>query len=162
MEVSSTHQMTVFLLSVLSGMLCGIFFDGQRFLRRIHSASEVRVVMEDVLFAAVSIAIILGFGLFFDNGEIRYYQIMGSVSGVLFYAAFLSRLVMRLFSFFYKIFRAVIVVPIIKICHLLSVPAKKIIRITKKTSSGVKRQLKKAVKSIKKRKKHIKKRMKML
>lgn len=162
MEVSSSHQMNVFLLCVLSGMLCGVFFDIQRFLRRLRFAGKMRVTLEDILFALVSIALTLGFGFRFNNGEIRYYQIMGSISGVLFYAAFLSRLVMKALGIIYKVLRNVIVVPTVKICLFLAVPIKKLIRIFKKAFLKLRRLLKKALSNIKKRKKRLKKRMKML
>lgn len=162
MEVSSAHQMNVFLLCVLSGILCGIFFDVQRFLRRLRFAGGMRTTVEDVLFAVVSIALVLGFGFRFNYGEIRYYQIMGSISGALFYCAFMSRIMMKIFSVLYKLIKNVVVVPILKICTFLMIPVRKLICILMKALKGVKRVTKKALQNIRKRKKHIKKRMKML
>lgn len=162
MEVSSAHQMNVFLLCVLSGILCGIFFDIQRFLRRIRFAGGMRTTVEDVLFATVSIALVLGFGFRFNYGEIRYYQVMGSISGVLFYSAFMSRIMMRVFDILHKLIKNIVIIPAIKICTFLMRPVRKLVRLLKRALKSLKRLMKKVLQNIKKRKKHLKKRMKML
>ena len=41
MTVSSSQQMTVFLLSILAGIGCGIFFDFQRSIRRVYGSGAV-------------------------------------------------------------------------------------------------------------------------
>lgn len=162
MEISSKEQMQVFLICILSGMLCGVFFDIQRFLRKLHSAGKVRTMIEDVLLAIVSIATVLGFGLRFNNGEIRYYQVAGSISGVLLYAAFLSRITMKIFDVLRIVIRKIILVPLIKIYLLVKKPIKRIAVLLKKVFSALKRRIKKVFSGVKKRRKHLKKRMKML
>ena len=108
MEVSSSHQMYVFFLSVLSGLGCGVFFDLQRSLRRLHFAGSIRTTIEDIIFVVVAVGVTIALGFFFNNGQMRYYQVMGSVSGALFYAAFLSRIVMKILKFIYSMFAKII------------------------------------------------------
>jgi hypothetical protein len=101
--------MYVFLLCVLLGLGCGVFFDFQRCVRKKFFAGILRTTLEDILFATLCIGAVIALGFFFNNGEIRYYQILGSVSGALFYAALLSKLVSKIFLFFFGITEKIIV-----------------------------------------------------
>lgn len=162
MEVSSSHQIYVFSLSVIVGMSCGAFFDVQRFLRKISSAGTVRTTLEDVLFAILCVSIMLGSSFMINNGEIRYYQVMGAVSGMLFYAAFLSRTFLKILSLLFGIATNLFVKPLIKTVRLLMIPVKKFISFIKRRTARIKNKLKGIKRSAKKRKKLIKKRIKML
>ncbi len=162
MEVSSSHQIYVFSLSVILGMACGAFFDVQRFLRKISSAGTVRTTLEDILFAILCVSIMLGSSFMINNGEIRYYQIMGAVSGMLFYAALLSRTFLKILAFIFRVTVNLVVKPLIKIIRLLMIPVKKIVALLKRRMARIKNKLKGVKRSVKKRKKLIKKRIKML
>ena len=162
MEVSSSHQIYVFLLYVALGMLCGAFFDVQRFLRRLNFAGSTRTMLEDILFASVCVCVMIGLGYYFNNGEIRYYQVMGAVSGALFYAAVLSRIFMKILFVIFKVIKNLVIKPVVKICVLLLIPIKKLWAILKKIGHKSRRITKAFVRNIKKRKKHLKKRIKML
>lgn len=162
MEVSSTHQIYVFALCVVSGMLCGAFFDLQRFIRKLCSAGSVRTALEDVLFAVMCIGVMIGLSFYFNNGEIRYYQIMGTLSGALFYAAALSRIFMKLLQLLYLVFKNVIIKPIVKICLILIIPIKKIGHMLKKVSHKTGKIFRSLKRNVSKRKKRLKKRIKML
>ncbi len=162
MEVSSSHQIYVFALYVLSGVLCGAFFDVQRFLRKLHRAGKARTQLEDVLFAFACVGAMLVLSYFFNNGEIRYYQIMGSVSGVLFYAAALSRIFMKILDVLSILIKNLIIKPVIKICCVLFIPIRKIFRIFRKICLKIKKIFLRIGRNIKSRKKRLKKRMKML
>lgn len=162
MEVSSSHQIYVFSLCVISGMLCGAFFDVQRFLRRVHSAGSARTMLEDIIFAFVCVGVMIGFSFHFNNGEIRYYQVMGSVSGALFYAAALSRLFMKVLNLLFSLVRNLVVKPLVKICLALLVPIKKLTAIVKKTVLKTRKIFSRLGRNIKKRRKRLKKRIKML
>ena len=162
MEVSSSHQIYVFSLSVILGMSCGAFFDVQRFLRKINSAGTLRTTIEDILFAILCVVIMLGSGFMINNGEIRYYQVMGAVSGMLFYAAFLSHTFLKILAFFFRITVNLFVNPLIKIIRILMIPIKKFASFIKKRTARIKNKFKSIKRSAKKRKKLIKKRVKML
>lgn len=162
MEVSSSHQAYVFLLYVLSGILCGAFFDVQRFLRKLYSAGNTRTMLEDILFGLVCIGIMIGCGVFFNNGEMRYYQIMGCISGALLYVSLLSRLFMKLLNLLFSLVKILIILPIVKICGFLMIPVKKIVNSTGKLAAKAKRKFFAVKRNIKKRRKHLKKRIKML
>lgn len=162
MEVSSSHQMYVFFLSVLSGIGCGVFFDLQRSLRRLRFAGGIRTTIEDIIFVIVSLGVTIALGFFFNNGQMRYYQVMGGISGALFYAAFLSRTVMKLLQLVYSILEKIIVKPVALLLRIASVPMRKLWDIVKALSGKMKKIKKKISRNLKKGKKHLKKRIKML
>ncbi len=162
MQVSSSHQMYVFLLCVALGIGCGVFFDFQRSIRKIFFAGVLRTTLEDILFAFICIGAVLALGFFFNNGQIRYYQILGSISGALFYAAFLTRGVTKLFSVFYSVTGKIIVRPIIKICALAVVPLRYLLAFAKRLQKEFKGANVKALRALQSSRKMLKKRIKML
>lgn len=162
MEVSSSHQLYVFFLCVGAGIGCGMFFDLQRSLRKLHFAGGLRTMVEDFVFVLVTLTAVISLGFFFNSGQMRYYQIMGSISGVLFYAAFLSRGVMKGLEILYGIIGKILVKPIGKIFKRVILVMKKIWRFIKKVFSKIKKYIKRLHKSMSKRRKVLKKRIKML
>lgn len=162
MEISSSHQLYVFFLSVLSGIALGIFYDLERSLRRLRFAGDIRTTIEDIIFVGVSVGAVITLGLLSNNGQMRYYQVMGSISGALFYAAFLSRIVMNALRFIYKATEKIIVRPFLKLFALFCVPVKKLGCGFRVIAAKIRKTEKSIHRSMKKRKKHLKKRIKML
>ncbi len=162
MEVSSKHQLFVFVIYILMGIGSGLFFDVQRSLRKMFFAGSIRTLFEDILFAVVCIfgAIVVGF--LFNRGEMRYYQLMGLISGVLFYASFLSSFAMKILIAIYRFSRKFVIKPIVITVKIILFPFAGILRFLKKLYLKIKSQSKKAMKSIKSSKNKLKKRMKML
>ncbi len=162
MEVSSSHQMYVFVLCVLAGALCGVFFDVQRSIRMLKRAGQLRTHLEDLLFAFVCVLTAIILGALINSGQMRYYQIMGLLSGALFYAAFLSRTVTKILRSIYRIFEKFIVVPLIKATRIILMPFAKLFVLSRKIFLKVKAFLRKIFYALKLRKKIFRKRMKML
>ncbi len=162
MEVSSSHQVYVFSMFVLLGMMCGVLFDIQRFLRTKKSAGYFRTTVEDVVFSFVGIGIMIISSFQINNGEIRYYEVMGAISGVLFYAAFLSRVFLKILSVFFKTAENLIVKPIAKTASFIALPLKKLFYTAKRHFSRLRRKMKSIKQGVKRRKRIIKKRVKML
>ena len=162
MLVSSSHQIYVFLLFIILGIVCGALFDVQRFLRRKSFAGDVRTTVEDIIFTALFVGIMLGASFITNSGEIRYYEIMGAISGILFYAAFLSRIFLKILGFVFETIEKLFVKPLVKTVFLFIAPIKKTALRIRKRFVKLKRRLKSIKKGAKKRKKIIKKRVKML
>ena len=101
-------------------------------------------------------------GFIYNNGEMRYYQIIGILCGGILYATALSRVVTKILYFFFRLAEKIIVKPTVKICLLLIVPVKVLIRKIKKLKNFGKRVQKKLSRHSKKRRKALKKRIKML
>ena len=162
MKVSSSHQGFVFLLFVLMGALCGMIFDTQRTLREKCSAGALRTTLEDGVFVILSIGIMLGASFVANNGEIRYFQGMGAVSGALFYAAFLSRIFRKFISAFFSVTTKILLKPIGRMLSFLKEITKKFCLFFKKRFIRIKRRIDGIRKIAKKRRKILKKRIKML
>ena len=162
MEVSSSHQVYVFFIYVISGIGCCIFFDLQRFIRRLLKAGNVRTLLEDVLFAMICVSVLLAAGFLFNDGQMRCYQFAGAVSGALFYAAFLSGKVIFIMEKMYGIIKKILVKPVVKIIKIIYIPFRKSAAIIKRAFLKAKRMLMRLKRSIKKRNKMLKKRIKML
>ena len=79
MEVSSSHQVNVFFIYVLSGLICGTFFDVQRLLRRMFSAGSTRTLVEDFVFAVFSVFMTIAPGFIYNNGEMRPFAALATV-----------------------------------------------------------------------------------
>lgn len=162
MEVSSSHQVYVFFIYVLSGLLCGVFFDLQRVIRGKYAAGNVRTLLEDFAFAVFSVFMAIAPGYYFNNGEIRYYQLTGLLCGGIIYAAALSGLCKKILHFIVGVTENVIVVPIKKI-YLLIIKPLKILKNKVKDIRKAHKKLKKRLSAhLKKRGKALKKRVKML
>lgn len=162
MEVSSSHQVNVFFIYVLSGLICGTFFDMQRLLRKVFAAGSTRTLVEDFVFVVFTVFMTIAPGFIYNNGEMRYYQIIGILCGGTLYAVALSRIVMKILSFLFYLTQKTIVKPVIKLCLLLIIPVKWIIRKIKKLKTLGKRVQKKLSRHSKKCRKALKKRIKML
>ena len=162
MTVSSAQQMNVFLICILAGVFCGMVFDFERSIRKIYGSRKVGVVIEDAVFAAICTIILIAAGYRFNSGEIRYYQILGTACGALFYASFFSRLFMRLFCFIHKVFIRIVLKPIFLIGKKTAHGFKRIFTLVSKFFKRIIRKCFKIAKKISTNKKRLKKRIKML
>lgn len=162
MEISSKHQLYVFVVSFLSGVGCGLLFDIQRSLRRVRFAGGIRTTLEDILFASISTFGIIALGFFLNKGQMRYYQVWGTVSGALFYSAFLTKSVMTALGKFYRFMYTFFIKPIVKIAETILLPIRCIYGVTTRKIRRIRVFLKKTAVRIKKSKNRLKKRMKML
>ena len=162
MTVSSTHQMNVFLICILAGAICAMVFDFERSIRKIYGSKKVGVVIEDAFFAAICAMILIAAGYWFNNGEIRYYQILAAVCGALFYASFFSRFFMKLFCCMHKVFIRIILKPIFLVCKKTMQVLKRIFTFISKFLRRNIRKFLKIIKKISTNKKRLKKRIKML
>lgn len=162
MEISSTRQLYVFAISLIAGMLCGMFFDIQRSLRKKLHAGDWRTTLEDVIFTLFCVGVILSVGYIFDEGAIRYYLILGSISGALFYAAFLSPIFIKICGKILDLAGKLIVAPIKKIFKSALYPIKKILLLRRMFSAKRKKIIKNILSKLQRRTKKLKKRIKML
>lgn len=113
MEVSSSHQLDVFFLCVLTGIICGVFFDLQRSIRKIYFTGRIITTLEDILFVLFYVGIALFVGFNFNHGEVRYYQVLGIAFGILLYLLLFSAFVMKIMQIFGKAFYISIIKPLV-------------------------------------------------
>ena len=103
MEVSSSHQLNVFVICVLAGIVSSMFFDCLRCLRKVHFPNKMLLLFEDFIFFLFISFVIIYAGFRFNDGLIRYYQLLGMVFGMLLYSLLMSRIVIKIIEFTGKI-----------------------------------------------------------
>ena len=128
MENVILAQLYSFLAYLISGMIIGVFFDVFRILRKSFHTPDFITYIEDILFWLFT-GIFLILVLFnFSNGQIRIYNVVGLLIGVLVYMLFISK-------FFIKINVAIITFIkniICKILKFILYPIKFIFKIIRK------------------------------
>lgn len=158
MTVSSSQQLQMFIVCIIFGLVSGVLFDILRSIRRIYGGGNIHTTVQDILFLVVYISLSILLCYLYDDGRIRYYQVMGAAFGALVYALLFSHFVMKFFCAIHKLFIKVFIIPIIKSVRMIWFPIKKSSLFFKKKLI----KLKKAVKKIYLHKKRIKKRRKLL
>lgn len=121
-------QLYSFLTYVVSGMIVGILFDIFRILRRSFQTPDIITYIEDILFWLCTGLFLLLILFNFSDGQIRFYNIVGLLVGVLIYMLSISK-------FFIKINVAIITFIkkiIYKIVKLILYPIKLIFKIIRK------------------------------
>ncbi len=162
MEVSSSHQLDVFFLCVLTGILCGIFFDLQRSIRKISCRGRTLTTLQDLLFAFFYVGVALYVGFSFNHGEVRYYQVLGVVCGVLLYLLLFSTLVMKVMQYVGKAFYISVIKPLKFLMVRLFTLIKKIFSVLVKAVKRIKTVAKIGCSIQMNNIKRLKKRLKML
>ncbi|NLY42887.1 MAG: spore cortex biosynthesis protein YabQ [Clostridiaceae bacterium] len=112
MEVSITNQAYVFLCSVVGGIIVGFVFDIFRIFRRFVKTSNIVIYLQDILFWILVTLIIFALVFVTNNGELRWYEFLGVILGVIFYSLAFSPFVIRVsvtvINFFKKIILLII------------------------------------------------------
>ena len=162
MTVSSGEQMNVFVFSLLAGIICGIVFDWMRSCRKIFGCGKFSLVFQDVLFSVVCAVMAAGVCFLYNKGRVRYYEILGILSGALIYAAVMSRLFMLCFCGINTAVVKIFIRPLVKTVYFV---IKKILRIRNgilKLFGKFETFLRKTAKKLSNKRKNLKKRIKML
>lgn len=162
MEVSSSHQLDVFFMCVLAGIVCGIFFDLQRSVRKISCRGRTVTTLQDLLFALFYVGVALYVGLNFNHGEVRYYQVLGAVFGVLVYLLLFSTFVMKIIELIGKAFYISVIKPCVFLFGRIFNLFKRIFSLLKKIQNRIKVVFKIRFNIQKNNIKRLKKRLKML
>ena len=128
MENVILTQLYSFLIYLVSGIIIGLFFDIFRILRKSFHTPDFITYIEDILFWLFT-GVFLIFVLFkFSNGQIRIYNVVGLLVGVIIYIISISK-------FFIKINVTIITFIkniIYKILKFILYPIKFIFRIIRK------------------------------
>ena len=162
MEVSSSHQLTVFFIYVISGFICGAFFDAQRIFRRMIKADLIRTSIEDLVFAFFTVFMTIAPGFVYNNGEMRYYQCIGILCGGVIYAVVLRPFLRKALYFIIWLINKILVVPIIGIYRISVFPLKRTVNKIRQLKNIEMKVKKKLSRHLKRKGKAVKKRIKML
>lgn len=135
-------QALIFIVFTFTGILLGIIFDFFRVFRRTFNTIDFITYLEDILYWILAGIIVLYNIWFFNNGEIRFFMIIGIVMGAIIYSLLFSPILIKIetmlltklkniIMFFYKI----IIIPIEKIIKFFAFYTSKINIIAKKQNN---------------------------
>ena len=104
---STIEQLYSLFVFTISGIIIGIFFDVFRILRKSFKTPDIITYIEDILFWIITGAFLLFVLFTFQNGQIRSYNIIGLIIGVISYIFTISKYFIKFsvttISFFKKI-----------------------------------------------------------
>lgn len=135
-------QALIFIVFTFTGILLGILFDFFRVFRRTFNTIDIITYLEDILYWILAGIIVLYNIWFFNNGEIRFFMIIGIIMGAIIYSLLFSSILIKIetmlltklkniIMFFYKI----IIIPIEKIINFFAFYTSKINIIAKKQNN---------------------------
>lgn len=162
MTVSSMRQMNVFFVSVAVGVLCAMLFDIQRFFRKKCRTGELLTGIEDFAYAvAITVAVIYS-GYACNNGKVRYYQLLGAVSGAAVYAVLFSRAANAAFELVFRVLVIAVFKPLAALVRAAVRVWEKIFALVRKFVRKIEKRVKACVKMLKTGAKSLKKSIKLL
>ena len=170
MEVSVTNQAYIFISAIVGGIIIGLLFDVFRILRKMIKKNNVLTYIEDILFWILATGITFALVFITNDGELRWFEFVGILLGVVFYHMVFSSFVIKIALTLIHIMKKVITVmikimlfPVVCIYKIFYRPVKGCIYIFKKMGKAiycnVKRMLKKNLGQMRRAVKNVKKRM---
>ena len=98
MEILKFHELTVFFACFFAGICICAVFDMFRAIRRIKRFSDRAVAVQDIFFCFLACGILWA-ALYISRGtELRWYEPVGTVTGICIYCLFLSSFFMRFYA----------------------------------------------------------------
>lgn len=88
-------QLYSFIAYLVSGIIIGIFFDIFRILRKSFYTPDIITYIEDILFWIFTGLFLLLILFKFSNGQIRIYNILSLIFGVIIYMVYISKFFIR-------------------------------------------------------------------
>jgi len=90
------YQVCVFFYSILLGFFLGIFYDMFRLFRVLINVRNIWIFCQDIIYFILSSLITFVFILIFNNGEFRFYVILGESIGWIIYYVSLGECVYKI------------------------------------------------------------------
>lgn len=98
MEVSVSSQVYVFLVMAAAGIGCGFLFDLLRVWRRLLRPGKISTGISDLIFWLIVSASIFAILFTINNGELRWFELLGLILGSMIYFLAFSRTCMKVVS----------------------------------------------------------------
>lgn len=95
MILSVKIQAYYFFISIAAGLILGLMFDTYRIIRGFDSPKKGIIIISDLFFWVLASVLIFTFFLYASDGYLRYNTFIGMILGILIYAVFLSRLIIK-------------------------------------------------------------------
>lgn len=122
--LSITEQALAFLYSLLLGALLCAIYDVFRMLRISFGGKAIAVFIEDIIFSIVALVLTFVFVIAFNNGELRFFILIGELFGFTAYYFTVGKLTMFFSKSVIKVIK--------KLLFILSFPFVKLFATVKK------------------------------
>ncbi len=108
MGISIEHQSTVFLYSILMGVILSLLYDIFRVLRKEIGHKNIAVMIEDILFWALCTSLMFVFVYNINSGQIRAFVFVGAAIGCILYYLTISRFLINFLCIIIDVLRKII------------------------------------------------------
>lgn len=108
MELYQTFHPTVFLFSLLWGVLIFVLYDINRFLRYIFKNHKYIIILLDILFMILCSVVVFLFSLSYNFGKPRIYMLIGMALSALALRFTLGKLSLVMFTKIFSIFSVIL------------------------------------------------------
>lgn len=106
-------QGQIFIVFLIIGICIGVIFDIFRAIRKVFNTSDFITYIEDIIFIAIVGILFVNNLILINNGEIRFYIILAIIFGMTFYFFTISRISLKIFQFFLKSFKKILLFPVL-------------------------------------------------
>lgn len=169
MILSMNYQAKLFILMIIIGFSSGFFYDVLRIIRRTVKHNNIIMNIEDILYWAGVTFAVFYIMLIKNNGEVRFYVIIGILIGMILYfltiSTYVLKVSMTVINFFKKVIAAILKIllfPFKILLKILKPPMKWILSIFKKCSTNTGKRLQKCGNYAKMKSRRIKKDIKVI
>lgn len=133
-----TEQLSLFWISIIYGMILGVWYEFFRTLRKVFAHRNRMVHIEDIIFCITAALGLFTLFQIYNQGIVRFYCLVGIECGILFYFFVCSEWTGKLFCFFINISSNIIK----KVGKIALFPVKLIIKNTGKILKNMIRTIK--------------------
>lgn len=104
-------QEQIFMLFFIVGIIIGIIFDFFRAIRKNFKSSDMATLIEDIIFLAITIVLIIFSIIKINGGEVRFYLFLGIFFGILIYSLTISNLCVIIFKVIVRLCKNIFLFP---------------------------------------------------
>ena len=122
------EQSLVFLYAILLGTLLGAIYDLFRIIRISFGGKVVAVFIEDIIFSIAALVLTFVFVIAFNNGELRFFILIGEFLGFTVYYFTVGKLTMLISKAIIKVIKRLFFLISFQFVKLLAVIRKKTLR----------------------------------
>lgn len=108
MGISVADEVYIFFAMVVLGGILGVLFDVFRVIRKVKKMNTAFVAVSDFVFLVCALILVTGGMLYFNNGQLRWFEFFGLFLGALIYFLLLSHIIICVFVKIIEVFTKII------------------------------------------------------
>ena len=104
-----SQQVSVFLMSIICGLILGVINELFRFLRYLAFRGKIENFVMDIIFMIISAFVTFFFALCYNRGYVRWFVLLGELCGFIVFRYSIGLLTRRIYSILAKVIRFITV-----------------------------------------------------